>query len=103
MQRVRDEPDGAARGGQLPVARPHVGGVGGQERVYGDSRAWDRQRRRSGPFAQADQHVATIAIRQHQIENDEPDFVFFEKAFVYIDVSANPPFGACNKAVIPTG
>ncbi len=28
--------------------------------------------------------------------------VFFEKAFVYIDASGNPPFGACNKAVIPT-
>jgi hypothetical protein len=27
--------------------------------------------------------------------------VFFEKAFVYIDVSGNPPFGACNRAVIP--
>jgi len=28
--------------------------------------------------------------------------VFFEKAFVYIDVSNQPPFGACSAAVIPT-
>ena len=28
--------------------------------------------------------------------------VFFEKAFVYLDVSPAPPFGACSAAVIPT-
>ncbi len=27
--------------------------------------------------------------------------VFFEKAFLFIDVSATPPFGACTKAAVP--
>jgi hypothetical protein len=35
--------------------------------------------------------------------NSGGNLVFFEKAFVYIDVSGNPPFGSCNKAVIPAG
>jgi hypothetical protein len=40
----------------------------------------------------------TVNLRLGNKTGIAADTVFFEKAFIFIDVSANPPFGACTKS-----